>query len=268
MRIDYLRNKLDFPGLTRPGSDDEYLRATLAELEHYNVVKAVTSGPLEVVYRWKEAAPDRIIGSPQFPHYPDYSLNLDLAQLREDYSTGRLGAFGEVSAQYAGLSLSDPEFEPYLALAEELGIPVGVHTGIGLPTLSPRFRERLGNPLLVEDALVRHPKLRLYIMHAGYPFLEDTLALMRAYQQVYADLAVINWALPREEFHDYLRRLMQARLGKRLLFGSDQMVWPQAIGMAIAGIESAPFLTEEEKRDIFYNNAARFLRLDQQATSE
>lgn len=55
---------------------------------------------------------------------------------------------------------------------------------------------------------------------------------------------------------------MIAGFGKRLLFGSDQMVWPEAIGMAVEGIESATFLTEEEKRDIFYNNAARFLRLD------
>jgi hypothetical protein len=40
------------------------------------------------------------------------------------------------------------------------------------------------------------------------------------------------------------------------------MVWPEAIGMAVEGIESAAFLTEKEKRDIFYNNAVCFLRLD------
>lgn len=269
LKVTYLPD-LDIPGLVygpeaggRPASDDANLRETLKILERHNVVKAVTSGPLSVVYRWKEAAPDRIIGSPQFPHSPDYSLTLDLARLRQDYVSGRLGAFGEVSAQYAGLSLGDPEFEPYLALAEELGIPVGVHTGVGLPSLSPRFRERLGNPLLVEEALVRHPRLKLYIMHAGYPFLEDTIALMRAYRGVYVDLSVINWVLPRAEFHEYLRRLMQAGLGNRLLFGSDQMVWPQAIGKAIEGIGSASFLSESQKRDIFCRNAARFLEIDQ-----
>jgi hypothetical protein len=41
------------------------------------------------------------------------------------------------------------------------------------------------------------------------------------------------------------------------------MVWPEAIGMAVEGIESAAFLTEEEKRDVFYNNAVRFLRLEE-----
>jgi uncharacterized protein len=39
------------------------------------------------------------------------------------------------------------------------------------------------------------------------------------------------------------------------------MAWPQAIGLAIETIEAAPFLTPAQKRDILYNNAARFLRL-------
>jgi uncharacterized protein len=33
------------------------------------------------------------------------------------------------------------------------------------------------------------------------------------------------------------------------------------IERAVAVIEEAPFLSEEQKRDILYNNAARFLRL-------
>lgn len=42
------------------------------------------------------------------------------------------------------------------------------------------------------------------------------------------------------------------------------MVWPEALEVAIQSIESADFLTEEEKRDILYNNAARFLRLSEE----
>ncbi len=53
-------------------------------------------------------------------------------------------------------------------------------------------------------------------------------------------------------------------IDKRIMFGSDQMVWPEAISMAIESIETADFLNEEQKRDIFYNNAARFLRLSEE----
>jgi hypothetical protein len=46
------------------------------------------------------------------------------------------------------------------------------------------------------------------------------------------------------------------------MFGTDQMIWPDAVGMSVDAIESATFLTEAQKRDIFFENAARFLRLD------
>jgi hypothetical protein len=45
------------------------------------------------------------------------------------------------------------------------------------------------------------------------------------------------------------------------MFGSDQMTWPDAIGMAVETIEKADYLSAEQKRDILYNNAAKFLRL-------
>jgi predicted TIM-barrel fold metal-dependent hydrolase len=103
-------------------------------------------------------------------------------------------------------------------------------------------------------------------MHAGYPFLDDTVALMSAYPQLYADLSGVNWSGPREAFHDYLHSLIKAGMGKRLMFGSDGVGLPEAIGLAVDGIESASFLTNEQKDDIFLNNAVRFLRLDEANT--
>ena len=104
--------------------------------------------------------------------------------------------------------------------------------------------------------------MRIYVMHAGWPMLDEMVALMWAHPQVYVDVGVIDWALPRPEFHSYLRRLVDAGFGKRIMFGSDQMVWPDVIGRAIEGIESAAFLSEQQKRDILYNNAVIFFRLD------
>ncbi|MGB9005296.1 MAG: amidohydrolase family protein [Candidatus Aminicenantales bacterium] len=60
----------------------------------------------------------------------------------------------------------------------------------------------------------------------------------------------------------YIRRLIEAGYGKRIMFGSDNMAWPESIRLAVESIESADFLTPEQKRDIFYNNAARFFRLE------
>ncbi len=57
--------------------------------------------------------------------------------------------------------------------------------------------------------------------------------------------------------------LQQAGYGERVMFGSDQMIWPGVIEPSIKAIEDAPFLSEAQKRDILYNNAARFLRLSE-----
>jgi predicted TIM-barrel fold metal-dependent hydrolase len=263
--IEYMgESNIPNPVTGRPSgaaSDEELMLATFSEMRHYNIVKAVISGPLDVVYRWKTEEPKRLIGGVYFDEVTSLP---DVEQLRQQYMSGRLGVLGELVAQHAGLSLNDSLFAPYLTLAEELDIPVGVHTGLGPAgtpyTCCPKFRVKYGNPILLEEVLVKHPKLRLYIMHGGWPYLEETKAIMSVYPQVYADLAVINWIIPREEFHEYLRDLIRAGLGKRLMFGSDQMVWPEAIGLAIDAIESADFLTKEQKRDIFYNNAARFLK--------
>jgi uncharacterized protein len=245
-------------------TDKEAMDASLAELRRYNVIKAVAGGRLVQVSQWRASDPDRIIGGTMIE--PSFNL-ADINVLRKEILAGRIGVLAELAFQYHGIALNDPQLEPYWALAEELDIPVGVHTGLAPPgtpyRCCPKFRASLGNPMLLEEVLVRHPKLRIYLMHAGFPYFQETKAIMHLYPQVYADLAAIDWLRPREDFHEYLRALMRAGFGKRLMFGSDQMVWPEGIGLAIEGIESATFLTEEQKRDIFYNNAVRFLRLDE-----
>jgi uncharacterized protein len=78
---------------------------------------------------------------------------------------------------------------------------------------------------------------------------------------VYVDIAAINWMRPRSEFYAYLKALIDSGYGDRVMFGSDQMSWPDAIGLAVEAITTADFLSEEQKRAIVYDNAARFLRL-------
>jgi uncharacterized protein len=195
-----------------------------------------------------------------------------LGELRTLHGAGKLAVLGEIVSQYAGIAPNDPKLEPYFALAEELDIPVGIHVGPGPPGVtrlgSPRYRAALSNPLALEDVLVRHPNLRVYVMHAGWPMGDEMVALMLTHPTVYAELGVIDFAWPRAEFYSYLKRLMGAGFGERIMFGSDQMIWPEAIDSAIASIRAAPFLTEPQKRDILYNNAARFLRMKEADMAE
>jgi uncharacterized protein len=246
-------------------TDQALLDAAFAQMRRYNIVAAVGFSDRQSVERWRNAAGSRIIGGMQI----DQGIpGTPVAELRRDIIQGRVRVIGEIGAQWIGLAPNDPTLEPYLSLAEELDVPVGFHTGIGSVNAPfeccPKFRIGLGNPALIEDVLIRHPNLRVYLMHAGRPFLEETIALMSVYPQVYADISVIDWIIPRDEFYVYVQALIRAGLGKRLMFGSDQMIWPEAIGMAVEAVQSIPGITESQKRDIFYNNAVRFFRLNEQ----
>ena len=236
----------------------ELMEKTLEMMDRYNIVKGFLSGvDLTAVRQWTKIAPGRFIASP-FILKPDSS---DLERLRPAFETGHFGAMGEIGTQLNGISPNHPSLEPYFELAEELDLPVLIHT-LGIGPYMPHFRSAAGSPLLLEDVLVRHPELRLFVENAGYPYRNEMIAMMYQYPQLYADVSTITWVIPRTAFYDYLEAFIRAGLGKRLMFGSDQMVWPEKIGVAVEAIEQAPFLTEEQKRDIFYNNAARFLRLE------
>jgi predicted TIM-barrel fold metal-dependent hydrolase len=250
---------------------DDLLPETLLQMDVHNIQIALLSGPLGSVQEWISAAPSRFVGGPQFPMTHKSDLDLvdylpSLTEIRQMIQSGQIGVLGEITAQYAGMIPSDSTLDPYFALAEELDLPVGVHTGSGTIRIlsaedQERFRVDFGNPKWINDVLARYPRLRIYLMHAGYPFLDDTIALMGVYPSVYADLSRINWSFPRPAFHNYLKRLIDAGFANRLMFGTDGVGFPEALGLAVEGIESADFLTEQQKQNIFYNNAARFLRL-------
>lgn len=237
--------------------DTATLHAVIAEIDRDNV-KAVVVSSLMLSRALQWAARDsRFIPTLAFR---DSIIPID--SVRALLQRGTVFGLGELGLQYAGLSPNDPRFERYFSLAEELDVPVAIHmAGGGLPDV-PAFRVRLGDPLLLEEVLARHPKLRVNIMHAGLPFLEGTLAIMHRYPQAYADLSKISdsSAYPRAQFHDYLRALMHADLGRRLMFGSDA-AGPGALTAGIDGINSAAFLTASQKRDILCENAVRFYRL-------
>lgn len=244
-----------------PATDAELQSETIEVMQRQNVF-GVLSGTQERVAQWMESAPGRFYPGLGFQIEPNAPSPEALEQMHKD---GRLEVLAEIANQYLGIAPDDARMEPYWELAEELDVPVGIHIGNGPPGAvylgASGYRARLHSALTLEEVLVRHRRLRVYIMHAGYPMLEDLLTVMYSHPQVYVGVGVIVYTQPRPAFYRFLERIFEAGYGKRVMFGSDHMVWPEAIERSIRIIEEASFLDDEQKRDVLYNNAARFLRL-------
>ncbi len=247
-----------------PAAKGAYMKDVLAEMERLNVTAVVFGNP-ESVQKWRDAAPNRVIPGTSF--MAQGGKYAELEDLRKHFSTGGFKVMGEIGLQYQGLSPSDPSVDRYFALAEELDVPVAIHMGTGgsgrANVTMTKFRGSLGDPLLLEELLARHPKLRVQIMHAGYPMIDNLLTLLQANSHVYVDVAGLIWSYPLKEVNRYIERIVDAGFQDRVMFGTDQLVWPGLMAYSIGLIQNADYLTPAQKRDILYNNAARFLRLDQ-----
>jgi predicted TIM-barrel fold metal-dependent hydrolase len=248
-----------------PSAPGEYMKDLLAEMERLNV-RALVFGDPESVKKWQEAAPDRVIPGTSFSNGLASDQRVEPAELRRVFTEGGFKVMGEIGLQYEGLSPSDPSVDAYFALAEELDVPVAIHMGTGgsgrANVAMPKFRGSMGDPLLLEELLARHPKLRVQVMHAGYPMIDNMLTLLQANSHVYVDVAGLIWSYPIKEVNRYIERLVDAGFQDRVMFGTDQMIWPGLMAHSIGIIQNADYLTNEQKRDILYNNAARFLRLE------
>jgi len=208
-----------------------------------------------------------ITGRPCFDGGTDFP---DVTWLTSELKAGRIKVLAELEPQYLGMSPADSRMEPYWQLAEEFDVPVGIHMGPGPPGIayesspvpfkSPAFRMAMGDPLLLEDVLLRHKRLRLFVMHAGWPQLESMIALMYAHPNVYVDVAALQSQalVPRAAYYRHLRGLVDAGFAKRIMYGSD---FPDQTGPGIDAVLAADFLSTDQKADILCNNAARFLRL-------
>lgn len=243
-------------------TDKALIEQTVAAMKAHRMV-GVLGGRPERVDAWLAVAPERFI--------PSIGLNVGIPsalspeEMRPLFETGGYRVLGEIANQYSGIAPNDPAMNPYWALAEVLDVPVAIHLGSGPPGAPflgfPKMRIAHGSALLLEEVLVKFPKLRLSIMHYGHHRLADTLALMEHYPQVYLDLGGIQWFNHRAYFWGQLKEMIDAGHGKRIMFGSDQMVFPGLIKVSVDVVDEAPFLSDEQKADIFFNNAARFLRL-------
>jgi predicted TIM-barrel fold metal-dependent hydrolase len=256
----------DFYGTKGSRTADAHRQETFTAFKKHKIVKAVVSGHPESVENWSSKDSNQIVIRGILMHSAD-DYGMDTVKFEQMIKDKKIEIFGELAPYYVGKTLSDSTWQPYLRICEKYDIPVAVHTGGGDPggtySWAPKARLILGDPFLIEDVLVRYPRLRIYLMHSGESYYENALRLMAYYPQLYSDLGVLLWVEPMDQRYaiQFLKAAKESGYLNKVMFGTDQMVWPYAIEKSIQFLNSLTFLTKQDKEDIFYNNAARFLKL-------
>ncbi len=115
-------------------------------------------------------------------------------------------------------------------LAGEYDLPFKLHTGYYAHY--GHMQTNYIQPGHLSDLLIRYPDTRFVLMHAGYPYSNELVALAKHFPNVYADLCWA-WSIDPYAASDFLRRCIHAVPANKIFaFGGDTW-WPgTAVGFA------------------------------------
>jgi len=148
--------------------------------------------------------------------------------------------------------VNDTRMYPLYAKAQELGVPMLVHTG---SSVFKGARIKYGDPLHLDDVAIDFPKLTILMAHSGRPFwYEQAFWMARRHDNVYLEIS----GLPAKNLLEYFPRLEQ--LAHKVVYGSD---WPgnPYLQRNVDAIRALP-LKDETKEKILWRNAAGILGVE------
>ena len=147
---------------------------------------------------------------------------------------------------------NDNKLFPIYERAQELNIPVMIHTG---SSVFPGSLMKYGDPLFLDELAVFFPRLKIIQSHAGRGFWYDrAFFLASLHENVYMDIT----GLPPQNLLKYFPEL--ERIPDKIIFGSD---WPGIIDIKrnISAILELP-ISKPTKEKILGKNAATLLGIE------
>ncbi len=143
--------------------------------------------------------------------------------VRQVQRVADLGLAGvNLQPSFFGVAIDDRALYPVYAKAAEVGLAVGVHTGINYSTIHPI---RNDHPLQLDQVACDISELTLIACHAGWPWAAEMVAVARKHPQVLMDfggLAPKYLGLPGSGW-EVMFRFMNSLLADQILFATD---WP------------------------------------------
>jgi len=168
--------------------------------------------------------------------------------LRRLYDRGFKGI--KLYPSYNHYHINDARMYPLYSLAQELGLPILIHTGT---STFKNTRLKYANPIDVDDVAVDFPELTILMAHAGrMAWYGEAMTLARLHRNVYIELSGLAVKKLLQLFPD------MERFSHKFVFGTD---WPQVdTAKNIAAIRGLG-LSEAAQSRILGGNAARILGL-------
>lgn len=139
---------------------------------------------------------------------------------------------------------------PIYAQAEDLNIPVVIHTGV---SESQGSRLKYGDPLFLDDVAVDFPHLTLVQAHRGWSFWNDrAFFLTRIHEHIYMEMGGLPLKNLLQHFPDLDRN------AHKVILGSD---WPGVSAKKNVEAVRQLTITDQARANILGGNAARILGL-------
>jgi predicted TIM-barrel fold metal-dependent hydrolase len=209
---------LERDGGLLPGDAPE--QSILARMDAAGISRACLLGPNprdgsaltnEMVHRMVASAPDRFIG---FVGVDPVGQGKDRtrAELVRAVEGWGFKGVGEVG----GEDLLVPAWEVVYAACVEMQLPLLVHVGLPLPSMSLQY----SHPFQLDELANRHRELTLIAAHVGAPWIVETLAVAVRHPNVYLDISALP-AIRKELLPVVLALCSDQELEDRVLFGSD-----------------------------------------------
>lgn len=153
---------------------------------------------------------------------------------------------------------NDERLYPLYQVCSELGRPIIFHSGLSLEN---NAHSKYAQPILFEEVLQDFPEVNMCFAHFGWPWHNETAALLIKYPNAYANTAMMymgsSYQMMRQVFQqDFPLTALIHNFPDKVMFGSDSpRIRPVR---SYRGLHELP-LSESVQRKIFCENAQRFL---------
>ncbi len=139
-------------------------------------------------------------------------------------------------------------------------LPVKIHTGYHAGTGTSQLEN--SRPTLLSELLRSYPSCRFVLMHAGWPYGAELIALAKHYPNVWVDLCWA-WAMNPLATRAFVRQFLHAvPVNKLFAFGGDTF-WPSStLAYATQARRELQQTFEEEIRDGYLNEQEAIRILD------